>query len=406
MMLALLLSLHYGTPQEANLGNWFVHRMDREIHRGLGTVYPGAVVLVARNGVIVKHEAYGDAVQYSGQQVAMRADTMFDLASLSKLFTSIAVMQLVEQGKIDLDAPVARYLPEFAQNGKQNVHVRHLLAHTSGLPAHVPLWKDQATREARIAEVLAQTPQAPPGARYVYSDLGLITAGLIVEKVSGQSLDAYVGEHITGPLGMKDTMYRPPASLRPRIAATEYQPERGLVWGTVHDENSWSLGGVAGHAGVFSTAADLATLAQAILDGGAPILSPASLREMERNQNPGIPDGARGLGFDLDSTFFMGLLAGPHTIGHTGFTGTSLVIDLENRSFLIFLTNTVHPLRGHKLNPTRRALATDLALAQPGFLLIYVGRRAAIAAGAALLVALVIGFWRRRQVALRAVAPL
>src|SRR5262249_20322057 len=248
------------------------------------------------------------AVQYNGEQVTMNADTMFDLASLSKLFTSIAVMQLCEQGKIDLDAPVARYLPDFAQNGKQDVRVRHLLAHTSGLPAHVPLWKDYATREARIAAVLAQKPQAPPGSRYVYSDLGLITAGLMVEKVSGQPLDAYVAQHITGPLGMKNTMYRPPVSLRSRIAATEYQPERGLVWGTVHDENSWSLGGVAGHAGVFSTAADLATLAQTILDGGSPILSPASLREMERNQNPGIPDGARGLGFDLDSTFFMGLL--------------------------------------------------------------------------------------------------
>src|SRR5262249_15446500 len=231
-------------------------------------------------------------------------------------------------------------------------------------------------------------------------------AGLMVEKVSGQPLDAYVAQHITGPLGMKNTMYRPPVSLRSRIAATEYQPERGLVWGTVHDENSWSLGGVAGHAGVFSTAADLATLAQTILDGGSPILSPASLREMERNQNPGIPDGARGLGFDLDSTFFMGLLAGPHTIGHTGFTGTSIVIDLENRSFLIFLTNTVHPLRGHKLNPTRRALATDLAVAQPGFLLISVGRRVAIGAGGALLCAVVIGFWGRRRVVLPAVAPL
>jgi serine-type D-Ala-D-Ala carboxypeptidase len=292
----------------------------------------------------------------------MRKDTLFDLASLSKLFTSIAIMQLVEQHKVDLDAPVARYLPEF---GKPDIHVRHLLAHTSGLPPFLRLWELYPTREARIAAVLAEPPRSPPGATYVYSDLGLITIGMIVEKVSGEPLDHYVAAHITGPLAMKDTMYRPPDLLRPRIAATEDEPGRGLCWGSVHDENAWSLGGVAGHAGVFSTAADLAILAQTIIDGGAPILKSETLRAMEQNQNPGIRDGARGLGFDLDAPHFMGELAGPHTIGHTGFTGTSIVIDLDARTFLIFLTNTVHPKRGNKLNPMRVTLADEVAHDDP-----------------------------------------
>ena len=357
------------------------HDIDRDVRAFVGKSYPGAVVLVSERGRIVIHEAYGDAVHYDGQIVPMRKDTLFDLASLSKLFTSIAIMQLVEQGKIDLDAPVARYLPEF---GKPDIHLRHLLAHTSGLPAHERLWELYSTREKRIAAVLAEKPRSPPGAQYVYSDLGLITVGLIVERVSGEPLDRYVAAHITGPLAMKDTMYRPPELLRPRIAATEDEPGRGLCWGSVHDENAWSLGGVAGHAGVFSTAADLAILAQTIIEGGAPILKPETLRAMEQNQNPGIPDGARGIGFDLNAPHFMGDLAGPRTIGHTGFTGTSMVIDLDRRTFLIFLTNAVHPKRGNKLNPIRVALADDIAHHDPGRMAAraapYVGAVCAIAA--------------------------
>src|SRR5262249_53644734 len=193
MMLLLLVTLHAGTPHEAGLGDWFVGRMDAEVRKSLGTLYPGAVLLVARNGVVVKHQAYGDAIHYGGQQIAMRPDTLFDLASLSKLFTSIAIMQLVEQGKIDLDAPVARHLPAF---GKREVHGRALRAHSSGLPAPVPLWRNFPTREQGIAGVLAQPLQSPPGTRYVYSDLGLIAAGLIVAQVSGEPLDAYVRTHI------------------------------------------------------------------------------------------------------------------------------------------------------------------------------------------------------------------
>ena len=367
MILLLLLSLQ--------------QNIDRDVRAGLGNTYPGAVVLVSERGRIMVHAAYGDAVHYNGQLVPMRKDTLFDLASLSKLFTSIALMQLVEQHKVDLDAPVARYLPAF---GKPDIHVRHLLAHTSGLPAHRRLWELYPTREARIAAVLAEKPLSPPGAKYVYSDLGLITVGLIVEQVSGQPLDRYVAEHITSPLAMKDTLYRPPELLRPRIAATEDEPGRGLCWGSVHDENAWSLGGVAGHAGVFSTAADLAILAQTIIEGGAPILKAETLQLMEQNQNPGLRDGARGLGFDLDAPHFMGELAGPHTIGHTGFTGTSIVINLDTRTFLIFLTNTVHPKRGNKLNPFRVTLADDVARDDPRHLAAraapYVGAVCAIAA--------------------------
>lgn len=249
--------------------------------------YAGAVVLAAKDGVVVQHAAVGAAVKYAAvgpppglagvelpadEQIPMRPDTIFDLASVSKLFTTIVVMQQVERGRVDLDAPVARYVPEFAAGGKATVTVRMLLTHTSGLPAFVPLWSRYPTPAERFAAALA-TPLAPgaePGTRYVYSDLGLIALGVLVERVTGRPLAALVADGVTAPLGMTDTGYNPGPQRRSRIAATEYQPYagRGMVWGEVHDENAWSLGGVAGHAGVFSTAADLAVLCQSLLNGG------------------------------------------------------------------------------------------------------------------------------------------
>jgi len=355
--------------------------------------YAGAVVLAAKDGVIVEHAAMGDAVRYSGvgppperegmelpaeQRIPMRPDTLFDLASISKLFTTVAALQLVERGLIDLDAPVTEYIPEFGNNGKETITVRMLLTHTSGLPAFAPLWRDYPTPEARIAAVYASplAPGATPGGQYIYSDLGLITLGKIVEEVTGRPLDEVVAASITEPLGMRDTGYRPDPALRYRIAATEDQTYagRGMVWGEVHDENAWALGGVAGHAGVFSTAADLAILCQTLLNGGiwrgTRILRESTVRAMLVNYNaalePSFPESDRGLGFELNKHWYMGPLASPVTFGHTGFTGTSIVIDPLSHSFLIFLTNRVHPAREWgSNNVARRAVAREFAEAMP-----------------------------------------
>lgn len=342
-------------------------------------LYPGAVVLAAHDGKVVVHEAMGHAVKYADangtelpaeQQVPMRPDTIFDMASISKLFTSIVVMQQVEAGRIDLDAPVASYLPTFATNGKESITVRQLLTHTSGLPSWMRLWEPYPDRESRIRAVLEVAPKAPPQTLYEYSDLNLITLGVLVEKVSGKSLDVLVREGITEPLGMVDTGYNPPADKLNRIAATEYQtdPPRGMVRGSVHDENAWSLGGVAGHAGVFSTANDLAILAQAILNGGTyqrhRVLRRESVAQMLTNFNEAFPGHSHGLGFDLDQRFYMGALSSPATAGHTGFTGTSIVIDPLSRSFVILLTNRVHPRREwSNVNAARRVAADRFAQA-------------------------------------------
>lgn len=343
--------------------------------------YAGAVVLAARHGVVAVHEAAGDALRYSDdaptllpaeQRLAMRHDTIFDLASVSKLFTTLAVMQLVEQGRLDLDAPVAASIPAFAAEGKGSITPRHLLTHTSGLPAWKPLYRLSGTRADRIAAVYATAPTAPPGTVYRYSDLGLIVLGELVAAVSGERLDRYVAEHITGPLGMRDTGYNPDASLRERIAATEYQPwtGRGMVHGSVHDENAWSLDGVAGHAGVFSTARDLAVLAQTLLNGGrygtVAILQPETVAATMHNENREFPGNEHGLGFELYQHWYMDALATPYTAGHTGYTGTSLVIDPVTDSLLILLTNRVHPSRSWgSNNPDRRAAARALARAVP-----------------------------------------
>jgi CubicO group peptidase (beta-lactamase class C family) len=379
--------LRWGTPQQAGLVPGPVAQITTDVESYLEPqangrpMYAGAVVLAAHDGTVVTHEAVGDALRYAAgdgtelpadQQVPMRRDSIFDLASVSKLFTSIAVLQQVERGAMDLDATVASYIPAFAAQGKGTVTVRQLLTHTSGLPAWIPLYSGWPTPEERIAAVYGVKPLAPPGTRYVYSDLNMITLGKLVELASGTPLDVAVRDGITAPLGMSDTGYNPPASQIERIVATEDQPwtGRGVIRGTVHDENAWSLGGVAGHAGVFSTARDLAVLAQTILDkgtyGGARILSEDSVQALLTDENVAFPGNAHGLGFEIDQRWYMDALSGPGTVGHTGYTGTSLVIDTRSRSFVLLLTNRVHPSRNWgSNNPSRRAVARDLALALP-----------------------------------------
>lgn len=372
--------LHDGQPKDAGMVEEPLNKIDQIIQNAINQkVMPGAIVSITRKGTTVKEQAYGYAYRYlddqyteSDEPILMQPNTIFDIASISKVFTTIAAMQLYEKGKFQLDEPVAKYIPEFAENGKKNVTIRQLMTHTSGFDQGIDLYKKAASREERLEIVLKHSLSNPPNSKYTYSDLNMITLGVLVERLTGKRLDEYVKQHIIIPLGMKDTMYNPPASLQPRIAATEYQPwtERGIVWGQVHDENAWALGGVAGHAGVFSTAHDLTVLGQMLLKDGtydqAHILKPSTVKLMEQNMNQAFPGNDHGLGFDVNQGWYMDGLTDVNTIGHTGFTGASLVISPKNKTIVILLTNRVHPTRNTlSINQTRRLVARQAADAIP-----------------------------------------
>lgn len=328
----------------------------------------------------VRYAAYDEktdtGVEFpTAEQIPMAEDTVFDLASVSKLFTSILAVQQLERGGLELEGTVAAYLPEFARSGKQDVTIRQLLTHTSGFRAWIPLYK-APTYEKKLELIWNEAPLSPPDTKYLYSDLNLISLQLVLEKITGLPLDTQLRDEITAPLGMHRTRYNPPASWKPTIAATEDARapwsglDRGLVWGEVHDENAFSLGGVAGHAGVFSSAWDLAVLGRTLLNGGAygraRILSPASVELMFTDFNTAFPGDEHGLGFELYQHWYMGAMATPRTAGHTGFTGTSLVLDPTTDSFLVVLGNSVHPVRSWRSGSAPRvAAANHLARAVP-----------------------------------------
>lgn len=345
----------------------------------------GAVVLAGRDARVLAHEAAGWAVRYAAYDAAadrgvelprerwvpMRPDTVFDLASLTKPCTAIVALQAVERGEVALDAPVARYLPEFAAAGKAEVTVRQILSHTSGLRAELP-FHDEPAHEARLRLLWQERPLTRPGSAYRYSDLNLIALQLLLERMTDAPLDALVRDGITAPLGMADTCFNPPPDRLPRIAATEDQRrpwaklDRGMAHGRVHDENAYAFGGVAGHAGLFSTAADLGLLCAALLDGGGGVLRPGSVELMLTDH--GVPGGVpHGLGLELDQPWYMGGLAGPRTAGHTGFTGTSLVIDFATGHWVVLLANAVHPCRDWRQgNAPRAAVATAVGRRRSG----------------------------------------
>ncbi|MEV0677292.1 serine hydrolase domain-containing protein [Actinosynnema sp. NPDC050436] len=375
--------LRTGTPARAGLDPAPIAGALDRVRRFTGPdasghpLFAGAVTLLVHDGVVAAHGPAGWAVRYAdaagtelpeGRRVPMAPDTIFDVASISKLFTSLVVMRRQELGELDLDAPVARHLPEFGVNGKSAITTRHLLTHTSGLEPWLPLWSDHPDVPSRLKAVMDVAPKNPPGSTYTYSDLNLITLGVLVHRLTGKPLDVLVREELTEPLGLRDTGYTPPAAKLDRVAATEFQAHRGLVRGQVHDENAWSLGGVAGHAGVFSTAADLAVLGQAILNGGVyrgrRVLRERTVELVLTDFNQQFPGNAHGLGFELDQRWYMGALTSPATAGHTGFTGTSLVLDPLSGSIAVLLTNRVHPSRDWgSVNPARRAVADGLARA-------------------------------------------
>ncbi|TFJ92470.1 serine hydrolase domain-containing protein [Lentibacillus salicampi] len=367
-----------GAPDSVQMLQAPLDDIDGVIQQGVADKYmAGSVVLTARNGTIVKEDAYGYAARYLDDDftemdnpVDMQTDTIFDLASITKVFTATSAMQLYEQGAFSLDDPVADYIPEFAQNGKADVTIRQLLTHTSGFPAWIPLYQTTDSRAEAYAEVFATELEHDPGTNYAYSDLNMITMAAIIEKISGERLDQYVEKNITEPLDMTDTMFNPPESLKDRIAATEYQPQtdRDIVWGEVHDENAWAMDGVAGHAGLFATAQDLAVFAQMILnDGiydGTRILEAETVDLMETNQLPEYPGNAHSVAWELNQGWYMGNLSEPTTMGHTGFTGTSIVISPSKNAVAILLTNKVHPTReAPSTNPIRQAVAGKTAAA-------------------------------------------
>ncbi|MDP9366656.1 MAG: beta-lactamase family protein [Chloroflexota bacterium] len=338
-----------------------------------GGVFPGGVVLVRHRNEIVFHEAYGHSVTHqdahtvSAHPVRTRRETVYDLASITKLFTATCVMRLVDEEHIRLDDPVASHLPGFAVNGKADVTVRQLLAHVAGLP-YERLWETAPTPEARRQRVLAIKPEGPAGTSYVYHDTNFIVLGMLIEQVDGHPLDRAIAARILRPLGLDQTGYGPPGASTPGVAATEDESYvgRGMVWGEAHDENAWSLGGVAGHAGLFGSARDLSIFGQAYLNGGAfgafMLLKPDTVAEMTRNQIGRL--GSRGLGWQLNAPHYMGSLASPETYGHTGFTGTSIVVDPRRDLVVVLLTNRVHPTRhGRDVNPTRQAVANAVLAA-------------------------------------------
>ncbi|MEU6546148.1 serine hydrolase [Streptomyces sp. NPDC046859] len=387
-------TLRHGSPERAGLLPAALRRLVTDAEAFLGPSpkhpwYAGAVLLAGRGGTVALHEPIGMAVRYQAydektdtgvefpadQRIPMAEDTVFDLASVSKLFTSILAVQQIERGALGLEATVASYLPDFGRAGKQDITIRQLLTHTSGFRAWIPLYS-APTHEGKLQLIWDEAPLNPPGGTYLYSDLNLISLQLVLEKITGRTLDTLLHDEITGPLGMRHTRYNPPASWKPRIAATEDARtpwsglDRGLVWGEVHDENAFSLGGVAGHAGVFSTAWDLAVLGRTLLNGGsygrARILAPDSVELMFTDFNTAFPGDEHGLGFELYQHWYMGAMATPRTAGHTGFTGTSLVLDPTTDSFLVVLGNSVHPVRGWRSGSAPRVAAgNNLARAVP-----------------------------------------
>ena len=333
--------------------------------------FPGAVVLIARSGMIVKHASYGSASETPDQR-PMTPATIFDLASLTKVVVTVPlVLQLVERDLWRLDDSLQRFLPEFNEPA---ITIKHLLTHTAGLPPWANLfWLGQGKEKVLEQIYENRWPIAsalfPPGQRVIYSDLGFILLGAAIEKVTGMQLGRLAREWIFTPLGMKETMFNPPDELRSRIAATENDPERGgILIGTVHDENAWAMGGVSGHAGLFSTAVDLAAYARILINRGsykdARILSSRSVELMTSLQTEGLNE-SRGLGWLLqaENSFSAGDMLSESAFGHTGFTGTSLWIDPHYELIVILLTNRVHPTRARGAGKIQRirALVNNLA---------------------------------------------
>ena len=334
------------------------------------SAFPGAYAVVGDAGGTTIGVGAG-RIDWTADAPQPDSTTLWDLASLTKVVgTTSAMLQLVAAGRVALDSPVVAYLPAFAPPdapGKRRITVRQLMTHSSGMPPWRPLYKEATDPASALALALATKPDTTPGVRYVYSDLNFITLGALVARVTGEPLDAYLARHVFAPLGMRDTRYRPPASELPRIAPTEYDPWRQRkLRGEVHDENAAALGGVSGHAGLFSTGTDLARLARAYLTcltgrggtgDGRRVFDSATVAVFTRAQDTAV--SRRALGWETPTG---GNSAGHYlsrrAFGHTGFTGTSMWMDPVHGVYIILLTNRVNPTRMNtKIGGVRVALA-------------------------------------------------
>ncbi|MDR3763983.1 MAG: DUF1343 domain-containing protein [Acidobacteriota bacterium] len=335
------------------------HLMEQAVAQG---VIPGGVVLVGHDGRVVYRKAFGWRALEPTRE-AMTADTIFDIASLTKpVATAPSVMKLIQDGRVGLDDPVAKYLPEFAANGKQQITIRELLTHFSGLREDLDRQQEWSGREAAFRMVMDETPVTEPGTQFRYSDINYLALEFVVEKVSGLSLEGFAQRTVFAPLGMSETRFLPPAAWRERTAPTEYDEHHAMLRGVVHDPTARRMGGVAGDAGVFSTADDLAKFAEEML-GGHRVLNAETLKWMTTPQQPGHTGVLRGLGWDIDSPFSRarGEAYAVGSFGHTGYTGTSIWIDPATHSYVILLTNRVHPNGGVNINALRSQIATAAA---------------------------------------------
>lgn len=389
-----LAQLRLAKPETESVSSEALARMDSVINDDIAKHrLPGAAVLVGRNGHVIWQKSYGSrAVEPSKE--AMTADTIFDVASLTKVVaTATSIMILVERGKVRLNDPVSVYIPELKDEGRDGITIEQLLIHRSGYAPDFDLRERWTGYDEAIKRLIKEPLRNPPATRFVYSDIGFIALGEVVKRVSGMPLDQFAKQNIFAPLGMNDTGFRPAASLRARIAPTEKRRGQlsylgdtavdigaeGDVWlrGQVHDPTSYRMGGVAGHAGLFSTAKDLATYCQMILNGGqlngVRVLSALSVAEMTRPRLVSATGATRGLGWDINSSYSSnrGELFPLGSFGHTGFTGTSIWIDPASQMFVVFLSNRVHPdgkgdvgrLRGRVASIVAGAI-TDTSVAQ------------------------------------------
>ena len=325
--------------------------------------FPGAALAVGYRGTLVLDTSAG-RLDYTPSGAEVTGDTIYDLASVSKVVgTTSAAMMLVDSGRLLLDAPVQDYLPEFQGTDKEKVRVMHLLQHSSGLPAWLPIYKDVQGYQEFLKRVYAVPLEFMPGTRTRYSDLGMILLGEIISRACGHPLDQYLQERLFGPLGMKSTLYRPPKELMERIAPTENDPWRQrIVRGEVHDENAYAMGGVAGHAGLFSTAYDLARFAQMMLYRGMYDYRRYFKSETLDRFTSALASGVESLGWQKPSaSSWTGKAFSAAAFGHTGFTGTSIWIDPERQLFIVLLTNRVHPSReNNKITAARQALTESI----------------------------------------------
>lgn len=317
------------------------------------SAFPGSVVLVSKDKNVIYEKAFGH-LTYDDTSAAVTKNTIYDIASLTKVIaTTTAVMICYDKTLFSLDDPVTKYLPEFSQNGKEKVTIKNLLLHNSGLPAFKRFYNNYSSAD-EVINVIYKTPLSyEPGSKTVYSDLGFITLAKIVEQVTGNSFDVFCNEEIFNLLQMNSTFFNPPDSLQYKIAPTEYDNywRNKLVWGKVHDETSSLLNGVAGHAGLFSTAKDINNLLQLLLNDGTfnghQMIKPETVKLFTTRYSD---KSTRALGWDTKSGegSSVGVLFDITSFGHTGFTGTSVWVDPTRELFVLFLTNRVYPSRENK----------------------------------------------------------